>query len=355
MKEPLILRALKDPAALPDWPTADWGPLLFEARATGLLGRLARDVRAAGVWGRLSPGIQDHLVTGTRGADLSRTQLSWELDRLRRVFWETDQKLMLLKGAAYLAAGLPWEEGRLSSDIDVLVARGDLEKVEAALIAAGWQPAKTDDYDQQYYREWMHELPPLRHPDRQTVIDVHHTILPPTGRVKLDGAALLENAQVLDDRFLLPAQEDMFLHSAVHLFQDGEIRGGLRDLVDQTDMIRHWGGNPGFWDGLIARAQALGLTRALYYSLRYASRLLEAPVPGDVLERMGDLAPAAPVRALMDRLVRRAIAPSYMFAPRAGEGTAGSLLYLRSHWLKMPPMMLARHLATKAWKNVTSG
>lgn len=355
MKEPLILMALKAPAALRDLPEADWGPLLFEARATGLLGRLACDVRAAGVWDGLSPGVQDHLVSGMRGAELSATQLSWELDRLRRVFWQTDQKLMLLKGAAYLAAGLPWAEGRLSSDIDVLVARGDLEKVEATLIAAGWQPAKTDDYDQHYYRQWMHELPPLRHPDRQTVIDVHHTILPPTGRVKLEGATLLEKAQALDDRFLLPAEVDMVLHSAVHLFQDGEIRGGVRDLVDQTDMIRHWGGKPAFWDVLIDRAEELGLPRALYYSLRYASRLLDAPVPDKVRARMAPFAPAAPVRALMDTLVRRAIAPAYMFAPRPGEGLAGSLLYLRSHWLKMPPLMLARHLATKAWKSVTSG
>jgi hypothetical protein len=352
MKEPLLVKAIRNPEDLTDWGNRDWSVLLFEARSSGLLGRIAHDLRTCGAWDALSPEIRDHLVSAERGAVLSRTQLSWELDRLARVFLNTDQKLMLLKGAAYLAADMPWAKGRLSSDIDILVARPELEKVEAALIAAGWQPVKTSDYDQHYYREWMHELPPLRHPDRQTVIDVHHTILPPTGRIKLEGTALLANATALDDRFLIPADTDMLLHSAVHLFQDGQIRGGFRDLVDQTDMIRHFGSNPDFWDRLLARANELGLGRALYYSLRYSRRMLDAPMPDHVLRDMKRMGPSAPVRALMDRLVRRALVPSYMFDHRRGEGGAGLALYIRSHWLKMPPMMLARHLATKAWASL---
>ncbi|MEX1148154.1 MAG: nucleotidyltransferase family protein, partial [Sphingomonadales bacterium] len=281
---------------------------------------------------------------------------TWELDRLRRVFWGTDQKLMLLKGAAYTVRDLPWARGRISTDVDVLVARAELEGVEAALIHAGWQPARTSEYDQKYYREWMHELPPLRHPERQTVIDVHHTILPPTGRVRVDGARLLERARVVDDRFLVLSDADMLLHSAVHLFQDGEVRGGVRDLLDQAGMIRHFGQDPAFWPDVIARAQELGLTRPLYYSLRYAERLLGAPVPDSVPDHVRDavrpMGPGPMVRGLMDRLVEAAIAPAYMFEPRKGAALAGEMLYLRSHWLKMPPAMLARHLATKALKRI---
>ena len=36
-----------------------------------------------------------------------------------------------------------------------------LDAVEAALIAAGWEWVKRDPYDDDYYRRWMHELPPL--------------------------------------------------------------------------------------------------------------------------------------------------------------------------------------------------
>lgn len=349
-----LVRALRNPRELTGWSLPEWSALLFEARYAGVLARICHDLREVGVRDQLPAGVRDHLTAAERGAALSHTRVTWELDRLRRVFEGTPQKFLLLKGAAYTVRELPWAVGRLSSDIDVLVARPDLEKVEAALIHAGWEPARADNYDQKYYREWMHELPPLRHPERHTVIDVHHTILPPTGRVSIDGAQLLEQARDVDDRFMVLSDADMVLHSAVHLFQDGEVRGGVRDLLDQADMIRHFGQDPAFWPALIGRADELGLGRALYYSLRYGQRLMGAPVPDQVQADARRFGPPAAVCLLMDRLVAAAIAPDYMFERRTGAGLAGHMLYLRSHWLKMPPMMLARHLGTKAWKRVTS-
>jgi hypothetical protein len=48
----------------------------------------------------------------------------------------------------------------------------------------------------------------------------------------------------------------------------------------------------------------------------------------------------------MDRLVARIVLTD---RPRhLGPATARHLLYIRSHWLRMPPLLLARHLATKA-------
>ena len=90
-----------------------------------------------------------------------------------------------------------------------------------------------DAYDQRYYRQWMHELPPLRHMTRQTVLDVHHTILPLTAHLKPDPAKLWEAAVGIEGQvnFCVLAPVDMVLHSATHLFHDGELEHGLRDLV----------------------------------------------------------------------------------------------------------------------------
>ena len=50
-------------------------------------------------------------------------------------------------------------------------------------------------YDQRYYREWMHELPPLLHVRRQTALDVHHAIAPETARGSaIDSKACAEAA-----------------------------------------------------------------------------------------------------------------------------------------------------------------
>lgn len=350
----LLRMALTRPEALTRLTGAEWSDLLFRARMSALLGRLAADLDRLGVMDDLPPPVRDQLVAGARAGEVSRRRILWEVDRLQRAFFERPVKLVLLKGAAYAAAGLPWTAGRMSSDIDVMVSRADIPLAEATLIAAGWQPVQQSSYDDHYYREWMHEIPPLRHPERGTLMDLHHTILPLTSRLRPDPAALLDAARPLDGSIHMLSPADMLLHSAVHLFQDGAIRGGLRDLVDQRDMMAHFGREDGFWTELAARAAAFGLGRPLFYSVRYAARLLDAPIPPAALAEIRRFAPPAPVTALMDQLVEAAIFPTFLFERRRGAAVAARLLYLRSHWLRMPPGLLARHLGRKAMARLKS-
>lgn len=345
----LLRLALTRPDALPRLGGAEWSELLFRARGSALLGRLAAEAERAGIMGELPPPVRDQLIAGKRAGELSRRRITWEVDRLKRAFFERPVKLVLLKGAAYAAADFPWAAGRVSSDIDVMVDRADLQLAEATLLAAGWQPVQHSAYDERYYREWMHEIPPLRHPDRGTLMDLHHTILPLTGRLRPDPAALLADARAIDGHIHVLSPADMLLHSIVHLFQDGAIRGGLRDLVDQRDMMAHFGADPAFWRDLVTRAEMFGLGRPLHYSVRYAVRLLDAPVPPEVVADIARrFAPPAPLGAVMDALVVKAIAPPFLFHGTRGSGLAARLLYMRSHWLRMPPGLLARHLARKA-------
>lgn len=348
----LLRRALVRPETLDGLSAADWSRLLHLARGAALIGRLAADVRRVGLFERLAAPIQDQLIAGERQAGLSRRRITWEIDRLKRAFFARPMRLILLKGAAYYARGLTCGEGRFASDIDILVDRADLQLAEATLMAAGWEAMKVSAYDQRYYRDWMHELPPLRHGDRGTVIDVHHTILPLTSRLTPDAAKLVAAAQAVDGSIYVLDQPDMLLHSAVHLFQDGEIGGYLRDLVDQRDMLAEFGASAEFWPRLITRAQELGLTRPLYYSLRYAGRLLDAPVPAEILRQSRTFAPPLPVRLAMDTLVEAAIFPIFLFERRRWAALAGRCLYLRAHWLRMPPAMLAGHLGRKLWLKV---
>lgn len=57
------------------------------------------------------------------------------------------------------------------------------------------------------------------------------------------------------------------LHSACHLFHEGEWGHGLRDLVDLDAMLRAFAAEPGFWSTLLVRAQDLNLGRPLYLAL----------------------------------------------------------------------------------------
>ncbi len=345
----ILVRAMRNPHKVSEFGPADWSAFLSLARNTALLPRFSAQCRRLGIWAGLPEKVQAHLDAAESGAEFNRTRLLWEVDRIRRAFWNSGEQIILLKGGAYAFLDLSCAKGRLSSDIDILVPRRQIEAAEERLKAYGWESAKQQDYDQKYYRQWMHELPPLRHDQRGTYIDVHHAILPPTSRLKPDPGKLISNAVSVDETFATLSPEDMVLHSAVHLYHDGDLAGSLRDVLDMHEMLMEFGGkDQEFWARLPTRAAELGLGRPLYYCCRYAMALFETPIPDETVKRVEVFGPYAPVRWIMDRLAMNALVPDPLFEPRAGRGLACFLLYMRSHWLRMPPLLLARHLTTKA-------
>src|SRR3546814_5176203 len=93
----------------------------------------------------------------------------------RRALASERIEFVLLKGTAYAAAGLSCAPGRQIGDLDILVLGIDIGRAENELLEAGWEWVKPDPYDDAYYRDHMHELPPLIHKTRDRMIDVHHT------------------------------------------------------------------------------------------------------------------------------------------------------------------------------------
>jgi len=184
---------------------------------------------------------------------------------------------------------------------------------------------------------------------------VHHTILPLTARATPDAAALVRDARPLGESGLaLLAPADMVLHSAAHLFWDGDLLKPLRNLWDIHALLGEFGQDAAFWPALEARARHHGLARTLGYALRYARRLFGTAVPGDVLARSEAALPARPVLWLMDRLFLAVFANTGVAGGGFFVRVARLLLRARSHWLKMPPGLLARHLWTK-WRRTGGG
>jgi hypothetical protein len=250
----------------------------------------------------------------------------------RRSLAPLDMPVVLLKGTAFVAAGLSAGVGRSIGDLDILVPRERIEEAEAALLAAGWEWVKPDPYDDAYYRRWMHELPPLIHRERDRMIDVHHTILPLTARVTPDAAGLIADSQRLENGLRILNANDMLCHAAAHLFADGDLAGGLRNLWDVHCLIEEFG-----TDGLEARAEHHGLSREVHRVARQSHELYGTAIPESW--RVWDS---------LDPLYQRRL------LARDGWGRPSRKLtrlafYIRSHWLRMPPLMLARHLYTK-WR-----
>lgn len=350
----LLLSALVDPGSLASRTVEDWDILLRQARRARLLPRLALTIGQLDLTEQFPGKLHDHLTAAIATGAHNARGIRWEANRIARALFELDIPILLLKGAAYVLADLPPARGRLASDIDIMVPHAALEAVQTALERHGWEPMELDPYDQQYYRRWMHELPPLRHRARGSVVDVHHTILPRTSRLRPDPEKLWREARRLPgESFYVLSPEDMVLHSAAHLFHDGDLSVAIRDLVDISDLLTHFGETSGFWDRLVPRAREMNLVRPLFYALRYAQRLLATPVPEDAMCEAETNAPNRAALAVMDRLVPQVLLPTGPNDPGRGAGRAAKVLYIRSHWLRMPPLLLSAHLIRKTYKRLT--
>lgn len=348
----LLLDALRTPEKLPALIPADWELLLRVARRVRLLGRIDSDLSRSGLLENIPPRAAAHLRAARNVIEHRKTLVSWEVNRILWALKGIGGPLILLKGSGYLLAGLPPARGRIFADVDLLIPEERVEEVENRLVERGWFKTQIDPYDDRYYRVWMHEIPPLRHRERGTEIDIHHRLLPRTSRFSSDPAPLFAAARPLGDlRLAVLAPADMVLHSLVHLFLEGDPDEGLRlrDLVDVHDLLCHFGQEPGFWAALVPRARELGFERPLFYGLHHAQRLFATPVPPEVLQKIADAAPAWPIRQVMNHLIDRALLPEHPDHPSRRASLSRWLLYVRSHWLRMPPGLLTRHLAQKAW------
>ncbi len=336
-----LARALADPATTATLDSAGWTALITMARAEQLIGTLA--VRLDGL--AMPASVARILEDARASAEHGRRAALWEAEMARRALAPLGCPVVLLKGTAFVSAGLLAGRGRSIGDLDILVPRASLDAVEAALLAAGWEWVKPDPYDDEYYRRWMHELPPLIHRERDRMIDVHHTILPLTARITPDASALIDQAWDLENGLSVLSPEDMVVHATAHLIADGDMAGGLRNLWDIDQLCREFAEqDPDFYLSVMEAGHHHGLSEEVSIALRLAGQIFDTPLRAyhspirfEFEERIGD-------RWFRRRLLARdgwgrPTRPFTRFA-----------FYVRSHWLRMPPTMLARHLWTK-WRS----
>lgn len=346
-----LIDAIRFPQRLPGTPLRDWDSILRLAKRANLIGRLAEGIHQQGVMDELPIQVRTHLKSARVLTSHQRQAIAWETRHIAQALKPIGVPLVLLKGAAYAVANLSAARGRLFGDVDVLLPKAFINHAEAALMMHGWASGEGDPYDERYYRRWMHELPPMAHRKRGTVIDVHHNILPLTARNSPSADLLLEASVAVagtDFRVLSPC--DMVIHSATHLFHEGELQNGLRDLFDLDALLSELSKQqPGFWHALADRAKVLGLAWPLHLALRYTNAILGTEVPKDACESVANTAALGRVsQRLLDAMYLRALKPDHPLCSDFPTDVARSAIYLRSHYLRMPIGLLAVHLGRKS-------
>jgi hypothetical protein len=345
----LLQEMLLDPSLVPGLTAGQFNQLIPQGRSSRLLASLALEVDSARVMEQVPARVKRHLDSAVLVHTKQRQDLVYDTAKLVDALASVEEKLILLKGGAYLMAELPVARGRLISDIDIIVPRQRIDAVENALNGFGWESSYVDSYNERYYRKWMHEVPPLVNQKRGTTLDLHHSILPPTAAANIDTSLLFENLMEVKPGIFTLSWQDMVIHSATHLFHEGEFHHGLRDVWDLDRMLRDFPGrDPQFWNSLVARARQLDLLGSLFHGLTYSRAIFSTPIPDQVLEEAGSW-PRNLRKPIMDFLFLRAFRPDQPECTLPLTGLALNILYLRSHYLRMPLHLLVPHLVRKSW------
>jgi hypothetical protein len=336
-----------------NWPLQEWERVIRLARRLRLLARLADGVFSCGLIEQVPAQPRRHLLAELRLSRWRRASLTWTLRQVSAAIQPAGYPCVLLKGAAYMAQGLPIADGRLPSDLDILVPRTALPAAQNSLAAAGWRRVDMDEHDRLYYEDWSHEVPPMRHPRLGVELDLHHNILPPVGRTRIDADALLERLQPskwTPWQVLHPV--DQVLHCAAHLFLDSELRDRLRDLVDLDGLFRHFGAEVQFWPSLVERSGELGLAEPLALACHFCVRWLDTPVPQATQLAVKKHGPGWVKRGWLLPLFDHVLMPTDPDdAPSWTADAAAVLLLARYHRRRLPLDRLVPHL----WHKIRAG
>jgi hypothetical protein len=330
--------------------TYDWETLIRQARHANLISRIAILLEQSNIFEDIPNKPKQHFLNAIKISKAHERSARWEVQDIHQILSQHNIDFILLKGCAYIWQKNNASIGRLFGDTDILIKKSEIKEAEKILVHSGWVTTKLDEYDQRYFRAWMHEIPPLHHTSRHTTLDVHHSIIPPIIKSRFNIDLLWEDA--IEDKdnpgLLTLSLPDMILHSATHLFHEGEFDNGFRDINDLDALLRQYQLESGDWNQLVERAGKLDLSNDLYYALNYCKTILQTPVPDDLIERMKMNTTLPKFKIwLLDQAYLRALSPAHSICQSHGFKLASFILFIRSHWIKMPLRILIPHLFIK--------
>lgn len=262
-------------------PKFDWRLLEAMAWRQSATNVLVGRLRTLGI--AVPPAVLERLDTGSMVAEFRLRCLEQALLEATGILSGAGVDVVLLKGAALALTVYPSFVDRGMQDLDLLVRPEDAARASQALERAGWLPAYPRTMDP-FFRQHHHAVP-LEAPRLANArVELH------TGLFRGDGPFAFTPDDIRRDAVpvtvggqtvRLPSNAHMLLHLCLHfVWSHGLARGMLRTAQD-LDVL--WRRTPGF-DASFARvASDARAATCCYWTLRYAQRLLDVPVPADLL------------------------------------------------------------------------
>ncbi len=260
----------------------DWEEIMRKTERWGVA-PLVHDSLRRPASGRVPKPVTERLRHLHRGNAIRSIALREALRAILLRFVEASIPVIVLKGAAVaeLVYGSP--ALRPMGDLDLLVQRRDLERVDELLHGMNYAPVLNLCHD------GRHDIPYMG-PDGFPLLEIHSHIedqRTPLARIPIeDFWKRSRPVRIASVETLAFSHEDLLmhlvLHLATHLSTGDQFVGHLRGLCDIGEMCRRYGSAID-WRLLVKEAEAYKTGKYLYYLLCLARDLVGAEVPSRAL------------------------------------------------------------------------
>ena len=289
-----------------------------------------------------------HLKNALKVAEKQKEQVFLEANEISHILKPVSEFVVFLKGAAYSLNHSLAGQGRIYSDIDILVNKVQLSDCEQTLALHGWFGEKISNYDQRYYRKWAHEIAPLAHIQRGTIIDVHHNIIPIVSN-DAPSVSILKNHIVCNKNGIQTLSlQAQFVHSAVHLFRNEEYKTAFRDVLDLYFMLIEIG--PNNLSDITDVAEDLGFKYEIGLALRALQNIFELSLPAQTINLLLN---KSTLRVAFDQFIfAKVLLPQHRLLDCNATPMRYFLATVRGHCIKMPLHLLTYHLLMKSGRGI---
>jgi putative nucleotidyltransferase-like protein len=231
--------------------------------------------------GDLPPEVSQKLHEGSIASAFRNLRLYHALSELLKALRDEHIPVIVLKGA-YLAEAVYGDIAlRSMRDIDLMVRKSDLPRVEARMVDLGYSELRKSHVSRDDYATLPHVHPLI---DRHGVpVELHWTT--ETGPFRIDIDGLWERARstaVAGIEVLVLSPEDLLLHLCLHTAFHHKFGQGLRPVWDILKVIEHHGSEID-WQQVESRSAEWKIRKHVYLTLHLAKELLGAAVPAQAL------------------------------------------------------------------------
>lgn len=343
-----IATLIVSPEQVETFSLTDWNELVFILRKEKMLARFYDILERAQLATFVPPEASRHF-TNARIVSRKQTELAKkEAAELSKALGNMCEFVVFLKGVAYSVTDNEASLGRVYSDIDLLVPKNTLVNVEQYLAVVGWKRKELEDYDEMYYRKWAHEIPPMQHGSRGTVLDIHHNFVPIVSGRGIDTRAFVEEYRVTHDGVSVLTEPAMFFHSAIHLLFNEDMSSAFRDMTDLY-LLSHSQPQEFYLD-VLEITEKHGFKKECILAFHLLSIHFNIKFPLSVETSVNEELKNISICEL--KLLKRLTLPKHRLL------ADGELLFnqwlgeIRGHWMKMPLFVLTYHITIKSCRTI---